>query len=154
MKTIHRYEQNTIIMDMDSCSRSPSFLEKQQQLNVPLLLQQPSYATHELRNLRRSLQCCALDHSSLLTKLISYVVFIFLTITVPLFTSLFVHIPASQLDPFSFNKLLQLPQSAIAIFAFFTLSRFFPRYKQKRRHFTYSLFETSHCNGIFNSMHA
>ncbi|KAK7352814.1 hypothetical protein VNO80_18243 [Phaseolus coccineus] len=128
MKTIHRYEQNKIIMDMDSCSRSPSFLEKHQQLNVPLLLQQPSYATHELRNLRRSLQCCALDHSSLLTKLISYVVFIFLTITVPLFTSLFVHIPASQLDPFSFNKLLQLPQSAIASFAFFTLSRFFPSY--------------------------
>ncbi|QCE16137.1 hypothetical protein DEO72_LG11g3150 [Vigna unguiculata] len=119
---------NAIIIDIDSPSRSQSFVEKHEQLNVPLLLRQPSYATHELRNLRTTLQCCALDHSSFLKKLISYVVFIFLTITVPLFTSLFVHIPASQLDPFSFNKLLQLPQSALAIFAFFTLSRFFPSY--------------------------
>ncbi|XP_014499311.1 uncharacterized protein LOC106760390 [Vigna radiata var. radiata] len=119
---------NTIIIDIDSSIRSPSFVEKHQQLNIPLLLRQPSHATHELQNLRTTLRCCALDHSSFLTKLVSYVVFVFLTITVPLFTSLFVHIPASQLDPFSFNKLLQLPQSALAIFAFFTLSRFFPSY--------------------------
>ncbi|TKY74619.1 hypothetical protein E2542_SST03382 [Spatholobus suberectus] len=108
--------------------------EEKLQLNVPLLLQ-PSYAasksiaSDELRNLRTSLKCCALDHSSRVGKLVSYVVFIFLTIAVPLFTSLFVRVPASpsQLDPFNFNKLLQLPQSALAIIAFFTLSRFFRR---------------------------
>ncbi|CAJ1973829.1 unnamed protein product [Sphenostylis stenocarpa] len=125
---------SAIIIDVDSSSRSPSILEnhpnqqKLKHLNVPLLLQQPSYATHEFGNIHTSLQCCALDHSSLLTKLFSYFAFIFLTFTVPLFTSLFVHIPASQLDPFSFNKLLQLPQSALAIVAFFTLSPFFPSY--------------------------
>ncbi|KAL5145031.1 hypothetical protein HKD37_06G015187 [Glycine soja] len=125
---------NAIIIDIDSSVKTPSFVEnhpneEKHQLNVPFLLR-PSYATHELRNLRRSLQWCALDHSSLVGQLISYVVFIFLTIAVPLFTSLFVHVPSSssQLDPFNFNKLLQLPQSALAVIAFFTLSRFFPRH--------------------------
>ncbi|KAG5048514.1 hypothetical protein JHK85_009617 [Glycine max] len=124
---------NAIIIDIDSSVKTPSFVEnhpneEKHQLNVPFLLQ-PSYATHELRNLRTSLKWCALDHSSLVGKLISYVVFIFLTVAVPLFTSLFVHVPASasQLYPFNFKKLLQLPQSALAIIAFFTLYRFFPR---------------------------
>ncbi|KAL3023603.1 hypothetical protein AAZX31_04G075000 [Glycine max] len=125
---------NAIIIDIDSSVKTPSFVEnhpneEKHQLNVPFLLQ-PSYATHELRNLRTSLKWCALDHSSLVGKLISYVVFIFLTVAVPLFTSLFVHVPASasQLYPFNFKKLLQLPQSALAIIAFFTLYRFFPSF--------------------------
>ncbi|RDY04792.1 hypothetical protein CR513_11450, partial [Mucuna pruriens] len=112
---------------IDIGSSSPN--EEKHQLNFPLL-RQPSYATCELRNLRTSLKYCVLDHSSRVAKLTSYVVFVFLTIVVPLFTSLFVHVPASasQLHPFNFNNLLQLPQSALAIIAFFTLSRFFPRY--------------------------
>lgn len=103
--------------------------------NVPLLLQ-PSYARSksmifdELRNFRISLKWCALDHTSCVGKLISYVTFIFFTIVVPLLTSIFVQVPASapEDDPFSFNKLVQLPESALAIIAFFTLSSFFRRY--------------------------
>ncbi|XP_057416770.1 uncharacterized protein LOC130711249 [Lotus japonicus] len=103
--------------------------------NVPLLLQ-PSYARSkslvydELRNFRISLKWCALDHSSCVGKLISYFSFIFLTVIVPLFTSLFVEVPASapEDDPFSFNKLVQIPESGLAIIAFFTLSCFFRRY--------------------------
>ncbi|KAJ1420109.1 hypothetical protein SESBI_14547 [Sesbania bispinosa] len=128
-------------INIDFSGTRPSFIEthpneeKQQQLNVPLLLQ-PSYVRSksitfdELRNLRISLKCCALDHSSSIGKLISYVLFIFLTIIVPLLISFFVHAPASasQNDPFSFNKLVQLPESALAIISFFTLSRFFQRY--------------------------
>ncbi|XP_020211564.1 uncharacterized protein LOC109796289 isoform X2 [Cajanus cajan] len=125
---------NATIINIDSSDRNPSFIEnhandEKHQLNLPLLLQQ-SYATYQLRKLSITLKWCALDHSSNVRKLISYVVFTFLTIVVPLFTSLFLHVPASasQLDPFNFNKLLQIPESSLAIIAFFTLSRFFPRY--------------------------
>ncbi|KAK7293691.1 hypothetical protein RJT34_16564 [Clitoria ternatea] len=103
--------------------------------NVPLLLQ-PSYARSksmifdELKNFRICLKWCALDHSSCVGKLISYVAFIFFTIVVPLFSSLFVQVPASapEDDPISFNKLVQLPESGLAFIAFFTLSSFFRRY--------------------------
>ncbi|XP_061362557.1 uncharacterized protein LOC133306276 [Gastrolobium bilobum] len=109
--------------------------EQEDQPNVPLLLR-PSYARSksmifdELRNFRISLKWCALDHSSCVGKLISYVLFIFLAIIVPLLTSLFIQVPASapEDDPISFNKLVQLPESGLAIIAFFTLSRFFRRY--------------------------
>ncbi|KAK7260764.1 hypothetical protein RIF29_27061 [Crotalaria pallida] len=135
---------NDKIIDIDFSSRRVSFAENhpnddqeppQHQPNVPLLLQ-PSYARSksfifdELRNFRVSLKWCALDHSSCIGKLISYVMFIFLAIIVPLLTSIFVRVPASspEDDPISFNKLVQIPESGLAILAFFTLSRFFQRY--------------------------
>jgi len=106
---------------------------------LPLLLQ-PSYARSksmifdELRNFRISLKWCALDHSSCVGKLISYVTFIFFTILVPLLTSIFVEVPSSapEDDPFSFNKLVQLPESGLAIISFFTISSFFRRYQSKQ----------------------
>ncbi|KAE9599448.1 hypothetical protein Lalb_Chr14g0362331 [Lupinus albus] len=126
----------TSIIDIDFSNRRVSFDdEKHPHEEVPLLLQ-PSYARSksmifdELRNFRVSLKWCALDHSSCVGKLISYIVFIFLAIIVPLLTSLFVRVPKSspQDDPISLNKLVQLPESALAIIAFFTFSRFFKRY--------------------------
>ncbi|XP_027332988.1 uncharacterized protein LOC113847881 [Abrus precatorius] len=132
---------NDTTIDIEPSSRRVSFAENhpnEEQYhpnNVPLLLQ-PSYARSksiifdELRNFRISLKWCALDHSSCVGKLISYVSFIFFTIIVPLLSSIFVHVPASapEDDPISFNKLVQLPESALAIIAFFTLSSFFRRY--------------------------
>ncbi|KAK7401073.1 hypothetical protein VNO78_12385 [Psophocarpus tetragonolobus] len=103
--------------------------------SVPLLLQ-PSCARSksmifdDLRNFRISLKWCALDHSSCIGKFISYVVFVFFTIIIPFLTSIFVEIPATapEDDPISFNKLVQIPESALAIIAFVTLSSFLRRY--------------------------
>ncbi|KAI4337444.1 hypothetical protein L6164_015859 [Bauhinia variegata] len=109
--------------------------EELDQTNVPLLLR-PSYARSksiifdELRNFRISLKWCALDHSSSIGKLISFVLFVFLTILVPLFSSLCIQVPASSPDddPISFNKLVNIPESGLAIIGFFSLSCFFRRY--------------------------
>ncbi|KAI9107071.1 hypothetical protein K1719_022599 [Acacia pycnantha] len=123
-------------IDVDcSGGRRVSFAEACQPNNVPLLLQ-PSYArsksiiSDELRSFRISLKWCALDHSSSIGKLISYFLFVFLAIFVPILTSIFVKVPksAAEDDPLSFNKLVQLPESLLAIIAFVTLSRFFNRY--------------------------
>lgn len=137
--SIEPTNDTTIEIDHSSCKRV-SFSENhfpngEQQNNVPLLLQ-PSYARSksiifdELRNFRICLKWCALDHTSCVGKLISYVTFIFLTLLVPLFTTLFVQVSASspQDDPISLNKLVQLPESGLAVISFFTLSRFFRRY--------------------------
>jgi hypothetical protein len=136
---------NDAAIEIDFSNRRVSFAESenqrndehepQHQANVPLLLQ-PSYARSksmifdELRKFCVSLKWCALDHSTCVGKLISYLLFIFLTFIVPLFTSLFVRVPASspEDDPFSFNKLVQLPESGLALIAFITLSCFFRRY--------------------------
>ncbi|RDX89853.1 hypothetical protein CR513_28358, partial [Mucuna pruriens] len=129
-------------IDIEPSNRRVSFAEeeasREQQGNnnvVPLLLQ-PSYARSksiifdELRNFRMSLKWCALDHSSCVGKIVSYVSFVFFTVVVPLLTSIFVEVPTSapEDDPFSFNKIVQLPESGLAIIAFFTLSSFFKRY--------------------------
>ncbi|KAJ7966025.1 Extracellular ligand-gated ion channel protein [Quillaja saponaria] len=131
---------NATVVDVEFSGKRVSFadncptIEELNQANVPLLLQ-PSYARSkslifdELRKFRISLRWFALDHSTCVGKLISYFVFIFLTIFVPIIT-LLVHVPASAPadDPISLNKLVQVPESALAIIAFFTLSRFFQRY--------------------------
>ncbi|KAK4853047.1 hypothetical protein QYF36_002900 [Acer negundo] len=106
-------------------------------INVPLLLQ-PSYARSktlifdELRNFRISLKWCALDHSSCTGKFISYLTFIFLTIIVPLISSFSIEVPDSSTysdsKPVSFNMLVQIPESGLALLGFFTLSRFFSKY--------------------------
>lgn len=121
---------------MDSpAGRRVSFADQTSKENVPLLLQ-PSYARSksiiydELKNFRISLKWCALDHSTSFGKIISYFSFIFLAIIVPILTSIFVQVPesASEDDPLSFNKLVQIPESCLAIISFFTLSRFFHMY--------------------------
>ncbi|KAG4944009.1 hypothetical protein JHK82_048160 [Glycine max] len=145
---MNHFKPNDTSIDIEPLKRRVSFAEyhpneqepppHQHQPNnnsVPLLLQ-PSYARSksvifdELRNFRISLRWCALDHSSCAGKIISYATFIFFTIIVPLLASIFVEIPASapEDDPISFNKLVQLPKSGLAIIAFFTLSGFFKRY--------------------------
>ncbi|KAK3211536.1 hypothetical protein Dsin_016242 [Dipteronia sinensis] len=102
-------------------------------INVPLLLQ-PSYVRSkslifdELRNFRISLKWCALDHSSCSGKFISYLTFIFLTIIVPLISSFSIKVPDSDSNPVSFNMLVQIPESGLALLGFFTLSRFFSKY--------------------------
>ncbi|XP_015896189.2 uncharacterized protein LOC107429928 [Ziziphus jujuba] len=109
--------------------------EPHQPKNIPLLLQ-PSYGRSkssmfdELRNFRISLKWCALDHSSFYGKSISYTTFILLTIIVPILTTFAVHVPSTspEDDPFSFNKLVQLPESGLAAIGFFTLSQFFKKY--------------------------
>ncbi|KAL9442721.1 hypothetical protein AB3S75_016153 [Citrus x aurantiifolia] len=124
-----------------------------QQENVPLLLQ-PSYARSksllfdELRNFRISLKWCALDHSSCIGKFISYFAFIFLTIIVPLISSLCIKVPSSTQDcaqdgPVSFNKLVQFPESGLALVGFFILSRFFSKYGLRQLLFLDGLQEDS-----------
>ena len=144
-------ETTTTTEDVDFSSRRVSFAadnypnEEQQQANIPLLLQ-PSYVRSkslifdELRKFRISLKWCALDHSTLAGKIISYVLFVVLSILVPLFTSLCVKVPSSSPheDPISFNKIVQLPESGLAIIAFFTICRFFRRYL--KQHFSTSNF--------------
>ncbi|XP_022731184.1 uncharacterized protein LOC111285830 [Durio zibethinus] len=105
--------------------------------NSPLLLQ-PSYARSksllcdELRSFRISLRWCALDHSSCKGKFISYFMFVFLTVFVPLISSLSVslQVPSSALttDTTGFNLLVQFPESGLAFLGFLTLCCFFRRY--------------------------
>ncbi|KAK7384866.1 hypothetical protein VNO78_30569 [Psophocarpus tetragonolobus] len=142
-------KQNETSIDIEPSSRRVSFADENHpneesppshhhqpnNHSVPLLLQ-PSYARSksmifdELKNFRISLKWCALDHSSCIGKLISYVTFTLFTIIVPLLVAIFVEIPATapEDDPISFNKLVQLPESGLAIIAFFTFSSFFKRY--------------------------
>ncbi|OMO91099.1 hypothetical protein COLO4_18632 [Corchorus olitorius] len=109
--------------------------ESSNYLNLPLLLQ-PSYArsksslSDELRSFRMSLKWCALDHSSGIGKFISYLMFVFLTVFVPIVTSISVQVPASVLstDTTAYNLLVQFPESGLAFLGFFTLCCFFRRY--------------------------
>ncbi|KAF9614517.1 hypothetical protein IFM89_018987 [Coptis chinensis] len=118
-----------------SDQRHVSFLDQSNESNmstVPLLLR-PTYARSksiihdELQNFRISLKWCALDHSTCVGKFVSYLVFVTLTVVVPIVGSFSVHVPdtATAEDPGSLNKLVQLPESCLAAIAFFTLTRFF-----------------------------
>ncbi|XVE97212.1 hypothetical protein REPUB_Repub03eG0001100 [Reevesia pubescens] len=123
-------EPSTISMN---CSRSDvGHGDETHYFGVPLLLQ-PSYARSksllcdELRSFRISLKWCALDHSSCIGKSISYLTFVFLTVLVPIITSLSVslQVPSSTT---AFNLLVQFPESGLAFLGFFTLCCFFRRY--------------------------
>ncbi|CAN6583470.1 unnamed protein product [Malus baccata var. baccata] len=89
---------------------------------APLLLQ----SSDELCSFKVSLKWWALDHSSCFGKFLSYFTFIFLTVLVPILTSLSLKLPSG--DPISFNKLVQLPESSLAAIGFITLSGFFRKY--------------------------
>ncbi|KAH0460805.1 hypothetical protein IEQ34_008380 [Dendrobium chrysotoxum] len=65
-----------------------------------------------------SLKYCALDHSSSLSRTISYLTFLILTIIIPISSSHLLHTAASSL-------LSQLPESILATISFFTLSSSF-----------------------------
>ncbi|GKU87547.1 hypothetical protein SLEP1_g1934 [Rubroshorea leprosula] len=117
--------------DMDAC-----FSDQRQhdQPNLPLLLR-PSYSRSksslldELRTFRVSLKWCALDHSSCIGKFISYFMFVFFTIVVPITSSLSVKLSPSFS---SFNLLVQFPESGLALLGFFTLCRFFRKYELRQ----------------------
>lgn len=102
-------------------------------INMPLLLQ-PSYTRSksitfdELRNFRISLKWCALDHSTFTGKLISYLTFTSLTILIPILTTFSINLPSNNQTTISFNMLVQIPESGLALLAFITLSRFFSKY--------------------------
>ncbi|KAM1664092.1 hypothetical protein EV1_043051 [Malus domestica] len=89
---------------------------------APLLLR----SSDELCSFKVSLKWWALDHSSCFGKFLSYFTFIFLTVLVPILTSLSLKLPSG--DPISFNKLVQLPESSLAAIGFMTLSGFFRKY--------------------------
>ncbi|GLT59580.1 hypothetical protein SLA2020_323920 [Shorea laevis] len=100
------------------------------QPSLPLLLRPPysrskSSLLDELRTFRISLKWCALDHSSCIGKFISYFMFVFFTIVVPITSSLSVKLSPSFS---SFNLLVQFPGSGLALLGFFTLCRFFRKY--------------------------
>lgn len=98
---------------------------------LPLLLQRSKPENSDvLRSFRVSLGWCALDHSSWLRMSVSFFTFVFLTILVPMATSLLVRYQDGSLynDPISFNKLVQFPVSALASIGFFTLTWFFRKY--------------------------
>nr|XP_028949154.1 uncharacterized protein LOC103400212 [Malus domestica] len=104
---------------------------------APLLLQ----SSDELCSFRVSLKWWALDHSSCFGKFLSYFTFIFLTVLVPILTSLFLKLPSG--DPISFNKLVQLPESGLAAIGFITLSCFFRKYGLRQLLFLDSLRDDS-----------
>ncbi|KAK4782724.1 hypothetical protein SAY86_007098 [Trapa natans] len=106
---------------------------------VPLLLQsskpENSDSDDVLRSFRVSLRWCALDHSSWMGMWVSVFTFVFLAALVPLASSVLVQYrdsSASDDDPISFNKLVQLPVSALASIGFFTLSMFFRKYSLRQ----------------------
>ncbi|CAN1236295.1 hypothetical protein LINGRAPRIM_LOCUS1669 [Linum grandiflorum] len=86
--------------------------------------------TDELRNFRISLKWCALDHSSRLAKSISFLAFVFFAVVIPVFTVLFYEDKHDDdlPGPLSFNNLVQVPESGLALISFLTMASFFRRY--------------------------
>nr|TKS07755.1 uncharacterized protein D5086_0000110090 [Populus alba] len=143
------------LIDIHSSGRHVTFPDENNQpsqlrAGVPLLLQ-PSYDRSksllfdELRDFRKSLKWCALDHSTCIGKLVSCFIFVFLAIILPIVSSLSIRVPSSAPanDPISYNKLVQLPESVLALISFFTLFRFFKRYGLRQLLFLDDLQEDS-----------
>ncbi|KAJ8621372.1 hypothetical protein MRB53_029901 [Persea americana] len=116
--------------------------------HVPLL-QDPTCTRYkpsllnDLCKFRISLRWCALDHSSWPTKTVSYFIFLLLTVLVPLLCALFTHVPPATASSIAFDNLAQLPESALAAIAFFTLSCFFHRYSLRQLLFLDGLHDDS-----------
>ncbi|KAJ6383194.1 hypothetical protein OIU77_031587 [Salix suchowensis] len=118
------------LLDIHFSSRHVTFPDEnirsdQLQASVPLLLQpldarSKSLLFDELRSFRARLKWCALDHSTCIGKFVSYFIFVFLAITLPM-----------------------LPESVLALIAFFTLFRFFKRYGLRQLLFLDDLQEDS-----------
>ncbi|KAJ6329776.1 hypothetical protein OIU76_008579 [Salix suchowensis] len=143
------------LLDIHFSSRHVTFPDEnirsdQLQASIPLLLQpldarSKSLLFDELRSFRARLKWCALDHSTCIGKFVSYFIFVFLAITLPMVSSLFIRVPSSAPAdyPISYNKLVQLPESVLALIAFFTLFRFFKRYGLRQLLFLDDLQEDS-----------
>ncbi|KAJ6361132.1 hypothetical protein OIU78_001718 [Salix suchowensis] len=118
------------LLDIHFSSRHVTFPDEnirsdQLQASIPLLLQpldarSKSLLFDELRSFRARLKWCALDHSTCIGKFVSYFIFVFLAITLPM-----------------------LPESVLALIAFFTLFRFFKRYGLRQLLFLDDLQEDS-----------
>ncbi|XP_068638495.1 uncharacterized protein [Aristolochia californica] len=105
--------------------------EERDSTRVPLLsyqLQPKSSLSDDLYHFRLSLKWWALDHSSWPGLTLSYVAFVFLTFVVPVLNVVSVRVPSPASAGIAFDKLAQLPESALAVIGFFTLSGFFRRY--------------------------
>lgn len=127
----HHVDLETSALPASQIPIEPNGVADQVSCTVPLLQQGPRPENSDcLRSFRMSLKWCALDHSSWLGISVSFFTFVFLTILAPLATSILVKYEGSSLydDPISFNKLVQLPVSALAVIGFFTLTRFFRKY--------------------------
>ena len=125
-------------------------LSNDDQSHMPLLFRKcyarsKSLMQDELCKFRMSLKWCALDHSTPMGRFISYLTFLGLAILIPLVTSFSVKIPSSapSEDPLSFNKLVQVPESGLALIAFLTLCRFFKEYGLRQLLFLDALNEDS-----------
>ncbi|XP_058068522.1 uncharacterized protein LOC131217599 [Magnolia sinica] len=114
-------------------SERPTSYSDQADRSVPLL----PHVTHtrskpsvfdNLRNFHISLRWWTLDHSSWIGKAVSYLAFATLSIAIPIICILSVHVPHAMAPGIAFYKLAQIPESAHAAIAFFTLARFFHRY--------------------------
>ncbi|XP_077236828.1 ras guanine nucleotide exchange factor K isoform X2 [Tasmannia lanceolata] len=99
---------------------------------VPLLnpTQPPSKSSlfNNLQNFQIGLQWCALDHLNCTCKIFSYLIFAILAVAVPIVNVVVVHIPHSHSSGVAFDKLVQLPESALAAIAFLTMSAFLRQY--------------------------
>ncbi|CAI0376269.1 unnamed protein product [Linum tenue] len=135
-QTIHSSDCHVTFHDQTPLPSSSS--DSDHHDHRPLLLR-PSYARSksllfdELRSFRISLKWCALDHSTPLGRSISYLTFFSLAVLVPILTSLSYHDDDQDNEstddlPLSFNKLVQIPESGLALISFLTLTSFFRRY--------------------------
>ncbi|KAG9449354.1 hypothetical protein H6P81_009319 [Aristolochia fimbriata] len=106
-------------------------VERENTQQVPLLshhrLPKP-LLSDDLYHFRVSLKWCALDHSSWLGLTLSYAAFVLLAVAVPVMSVVCIRVPPEASADVSFDKLAQLPESALAAIGFFTLSGFFRRY--------------------------
>ncbi|XP_068642171.1 uncharacterized protein [Aristolochia californica] len=120
-------------IDVEVSDRFPAEKEQEERdsTQVPLISYQrlpKSSLSDDLYHFRVHLKWCALDHSSWLGLTLSYAAFIFLAFTVPVVSVLTVRVPPAASSGIAFDKLTQLPESALAAIGFFTLSGFFRRY--------------------------
>ncbi|KAG6521368.1 hypothetical protein ZIOFF_018484 [Zingiber officinale] len=115
---------------MDSAAAMSSMRDDEddgESLRLPLLLN-PAYTrtkstiSDELRNFRLCLKWCLLDHSTATCAATSYVTFAFLAVLLPAAVSLSLSGPSVSL-----HQLVQLPSSALAAIAFFSLAASFRR---------------------------
>ncbi|XP_042374711.1 uncharacterized protein LOC121968363 [Zingiber officinale] len=114
-------------MDSAAMSSMRDDEDDDESLRLPLLLN-PAYArtkstiSDELRNFRLCLKWCLLDHSTSTGAATSYVTFAFLAVLLPPAVSLSLSGPSVSL-----HQLVQLPSSALAAIAFFSLAASFRR---------------------------
>eukprot|EP00253_Pinus_taeda_P010206 PITA_10206 len=93
-----------------------------------------SSPTDELRHFRTCLRWWGLDQSTRCRKIFSWILFLLFTIIVPLLSSFLVICPpsAKQGQRYSFDKVVQIPESILAAIAFLCLTRYLRKYGLRR----------------------